>query len=293
MEIFVNGEPVSFSLEKEKSLSDIFTALSAWAAAESARITKLAVNGAELDISLSAKWGSMPLDSVETLEVSTGGAAEKTPHGLAVIRDYFEGLLAALKADNEKAVREFLQEYPYIREALETHLRDIFASAEDCLTGREKSFGCGALLSDSTAPLGPAEKAALVQYAQALNVIAQDRLHEIEDPRKEAAAVARLLTAVRPSLENVPVMLQSGKDREAMQNILAYTELALKAIRILAQREGGAEDSRIFCKEFNGILGELTNAFEVRDSVLIGDLLEYEIAPRTDRLAELLEGGSR
>jgi hypothetical protein len=119
----------------------------------------------------------------------------------------------------------------------------------------------------------------------------RDRLQEIEHPEKEAAAAARLLAAAKPALENVPVLLQTGKDREAMQCILSFTELALKAIRILAYREEGREGSREFCREFNGILNELTAAFEVRDSVLIGDLFEYEIAPRTDRLAELLAGG--
>ena len=39
-----------------------------------------------------------------------------------------------------------------------------------------------------------------------------------------------------------------------------------------------------FYKDFNSILLELTNAFGAGDSVLIGDLLEYEIAPRLDGL---------
>ena len=40
--------------------------------------------------------------------------------------------------------------------------------------------------------------------------------------------------------------------------------------------------------EFNPVLKELVAAFGTKDSVLIGDLLEYEIAPRMQRLAPLL-----
>jgi hypothetical protein len=127
-------------------------------------------------------------------------------------------------------------------------------------------------------------------YIQAARVVVQDRLAEILNPEKEAADVSRLLLAVKPILENVPVLLQSGKDREAMQSVLSYTELVLKAIRILSRKNEGQEAREAFCREFNGILNELTGAFEARDSVLIGDLFEYEIAPRTDRLAELLAG---
>ena len=41
--------------------------------------------------------------------------------------------------------------------------------------------------------------------------------------------------------------------------------------------------------EFTPVLKELVAAFGTKDSVLIGDLLEYEIAPRMQRLAPLLE----
>jgi hypothetical protein len=40
------------------------------------------------------------------------------------------------------------------------------------------------------------------------------------------------------------------------------------------------------------VLKELVSAFDTRDSVLIGDILEYEIAPRMVRIAPLLENAS-
>ena len=40
----------------------------------------------------------------------------------------------------------------------------------------------------------------------------------------------------------------------------------------------------------NEFLKELNEAFESSDSVLIGDLLEYEIAPKLEALSELLNG---
>jgi hypothetical protein len=44
--------------------------------------------------------------------------------------------------------------------------------------------------------------------------------------------------------------------------------------------------------EFTPVLRELVAAFGAKDSVLIGDLLEYEITPRMQRLAPLLEKAS-
>ena len=44
------------------------------------------------------------------------------------------------------------------------------------------------------------------------------------------------------------------------------------------------KDLRAFYNELNGFLREVTTAFEEVDSVLIGDLLEYEVGPRIDAL---------
>ena len=41
--------------------------------------------------------------------------------------------------------------------------------------------------------------------------------------------------------------------------------------------------------ELTPVLRELVAAFDAKDSVLIGDLLEYEVAPRVERLMPLLE----
>jgi hypothetical protein len=283
MKIFVNAEPVSFSLEKEETLFDIYTALCAWAREQGGIIAGLEVNGEPKDPGLCSQWGDMPLQSLQTIGVTV----REKGHELEVIRDYFEILRAALAAGNEKALRECLVEYPYIRRALEIHLRDIFS-------GSGENFRLDEALrtpKNEGEAFGQAEKQAIESYVQAVSRVVEDRFREIEQPEKEAAAVARLLATAKPALENVPVLLQTGKDREAMQCILSFTGLALKAIRILSNREKGQENSREFCREFNGILNELTAAFEIRDSVLIGDLFEYEIAPRTDRLAELLAGG--
>ena len=43
-----------------------------------------------------------------------------------------------------------------------------------------------------------------------------------------------------------------------------------------------------FCRELNAVLGELIEAFQARDSVLIGDLMEYEMAPRLQTLRAFL-----
>jgi hypothetical protein len=290
MEILLNGESVSFSLENEKTLLDIFEALSGWAGEQGARITAFEADGQSMEPSRAGEWGNMPLDGIISIAVSARTDEPGNGYELGVIQEYFDLFKKALDADDEKALREILKEYPYIRKGLEVHVKDIF-NPEGGKIFEKDSF----LLAkrDERICFTQTEKDAMKSYVEAAGVIVRDRLAEFINPEKEAANVSRLLLAAKPALENVPVLLQSGKDREAMRSILSYTELALKAIRILSRKTEGRQACKIFCNQFNGILNELTNAFEMRDSVLIGDLFEYEIAPRTDTLAELLAGGER
>ena len=49
------------------------------------------------------------------------------------------------------------------------------------------------------------------------------------------------------------------------------------------------EKLQAFYQELNGVLSELLEAFAAKDSVLIGDLMEYEIAPRLEQLRTFLQ----
>jgi hypothetical protein len=72
--------------------------------------------------------------------------------------------------------------------------------------------------------------------------------------------------------------------------VLYFIEVFNKVIRVIPELKPAgvdAEDLRIgelglaeFYGEFNGVLRDLTGAFEHKDAVLIGDLAEYEVLPR-------------
>ncbi|MCL1818591.1 MAG: hypothetical protein FWG35_06645, partial [Spirochaetaceae bacterium] len=106
MEIFVNGEPVSFSLEKENSLFEVFTALSGWADNQAVRLTGLEVDGAALEISHSADWGERPLEGIRKINIQA--AATQRVEELGIMRDYFELFAKALENDNDQTLREIL-----------------------------------------------------------------------------------------------------------------------------------------------------------------------------------------
>jgi hypothetical protein len=95
-------------------------------------------------------------------------------------------------------------------------------------------------------------------------------------------------TAVR--LEDLPLEIQTGKDSRAAETIQLFSNIAEKIFRLasLLKLEGIIADIDTIdtatyqscIDEFSAALQELIAAYEVKDAVLVGDLAEYELAPR-------------
>jgi hypothetical protein len=127
-------------------------------------------------------------------------------------------------------------------------------------------------------------------------------------------------------LEVLSLNMQMGKDREATETVYEFskvTEKLFRIIHLLPAAAGGAGDvssftgdvssltgessltgdvssltgdvssltgDLVFFEEFAGVLKEFFHVYQARDSVLAGDLAEYEVSPRLlelyDRLKE-------
>ena len=83
-----------------------------------------------------------------------------------------------------------------------------------------------------------------------------------------------------------------------MDSMVRFSELSQSLVRVVASVFTSNSDVKVdvggmplqdFYGELNSILEELLEAFEAKDSVLIGDLMEYEIAPRLEQLRAFLQ----
>ncbi len=104
-------------------------------------------------------------------------------------------------------------------------------------------------------------------------------------------AIAEQLERLRPMaarLAEVPLQLSTGRDREAMAAVCGLSDAmgALLPLVALLPREAAREE---LFRDLNAVLRDLVAALEARDTVLTGDLAEYEVAPRLEGLVALLE----
>lgn len=122
-------------------------------------------------------------------------------------------------------------------------------------------------------------------------------LGEIQEAIKAEAKEAKELSE---KIKNISVDFQSGKDKEAAALIASLADFLNTMCVTIKQtayfpdnfntlQEDDAKAIESFFSEITPILSDLQQAIESNDTVLMGDLAEYEISPRLATIAESLE----
>ncbi|MDR3193066.1 MAG: hypothetical protein LBT87_08385 [Treponema sp.] len=263
MDITINGKAADITLEEEKTLGEVLAGLDAWLQDSGYRFSGLEVDGEKVDSRSLECFFNREVAKIGVLNLSTSSWAELAAEALSDLygktekfQDCSFGERAALKQNWEQSPGGcFLSE----------HMRDLYTLADGSFAGH-----------------GPGP--------QDLRKIIQERLKELEDPRREIAASGPLVEAVAARLEDLPLDIQTGKDGRAAETVQLFSSVAGKLLRLLGllKLEGHSPEILTvdgvpifeYVGEFESILQDLAAAYEARDAVLVGDLAEYELAPR-------------
>jgi len=102
-------------------------------------------------------------------------------------------------------------------------------------------------------------------------------------------------------LEDIPLDIQTGKDNKAVTTIQRFsyvTDKLFRLVRLLTLQDDTLHKQIVdmlplddFIDEYKKTLKELVEAYEVQDAILVGDLSEYELAPRLLKLYTALTEG--
>lgn len=135
----------------------------------------------------------------------------------------------------------------------------------------------------------PIEDSTLIE----LTVISQD---DILDSFAKSKKGIDLITT---QMELVPVLLQSGKDSDVSSTIQQLANeidtfchvSTLCALFPDLYKNIKIDDKDIaeFFENFAPVLQEFEEALEAKDSVTVGDLAEYEISPRLQKISEAIQ----
>jgi hypothetical protein len=262
MEIIIDGKAADITLESEKNLGDFLTGIEQWFEGGGRRLREISVDGRDIDADSLAGCMDQNLQDIKTIAIKTICWPELAVDALIyTLEDIAAWKEASLE---EKGVLRERWKESAAAHFLEEHIRDIFTGVEKTLEGE----------------LSPEASKGLIE----------ERLREITAPYGELENMGSLVTAVAGRLENLPLDIQTGKDGQAAETIQLFSHIGEKLFRLLYMLKSGGlipENLTIdslsiqnFIEEFGVALKELTAAYEAKDAVLVGDLAEYEFAPR-------------
>ncbi|MDR1232115.1 MAG: hypothetical protein LBK61_12050 [Spirochaetaceae bacterium] len=272
MEIYIDGNVLDVTLEDEQTVGDLFVSLEKWLSDTGFRFAAFALDGKNIHASGVEEAFAANVRDVSRIEVKTASVAQLCA----------EALLDA---------SFFLRNY----------------SAADAGTGKEEivaewktSGGRSFLLKDHPALAKKIDDCFFQGTSDGAKLGGEidELLEEIKNPEAALLSMKENIYDITGRLEVLALNMQMGKDREATETVYQFSEAAEKLFRIIPLMPAVANDAayRTFFEEFTGVLKEFFAAYQAQDSVLTGDLAEYEVSPRLielyDRLIEKKESAS-
>lgn len=301
MLLYINDENVDFSLEQEKTLAEVILSLEGWLAKQKLLISTIRVNDEAYDKKKLEKSAALPIDKISELRLTACDFMEYERFELSRLAEYFTALQQAARTANQTALPALLDQ---LAERI-TALTILFPAANGGPT-TETQAEIDKLFTGTTAGMialwdAPTKTKAAKFCENLLEHISQ-RLKEYEHLDKSSENLLHeTINKLRETvlqLGEVSILLQTGKDSQAMQTIITFSEMTQLFLKIAAGYFTGRQGAAVtadgasfenYSTALNTHLKELIEAFQKKDFILIGDLCEYEIAPKITVLIDFVE----
>ena len=275
MQIFIDNDKLDFQLEKEKTLFDIIDAMRKWLSAENFIISELSVDNVQKDHSDTNLLKKQEIGTVSEINISTISLHELKLSQLNAIQEFFILVLKNIESGNSESLIKLLDDYSSIKPFLKSNIDRVYESNNGFIEN----------ILENKAEIGDHLEELRI-FSENILIIAETRKNEIITPEKELEQLKNSFEKTAEDAGNVSILLQTGKDREAMETVIEFVEFLKKFSRILGildiKKSIPVKKEEI--SEFNSMLKELCSAIENSDSVLVGDLLEYEIIPVVENI---------
>jgi len=274
MEIRINGKPADITLESEKKVGDVLAGIEDWLEGSLFFISGLELDGKIYGSNSLESVFDMPLEGISSINVKTSAWAELLLEALLDLKTDLEFFDTLDTAGRNKSRQRWEKTSSAL--FLKSNAPELYDLVIKAMEGNFPVSGTVSLVSE--------------------------RIREIEDPSRELACSQVLIAETAKRLEELPLDIQTGKDGRAAETISVFSTLAEKIVRLifLYKHYGIAFDKievpvpdgninlKDYIVEFSTALKELACAYENNDTVLVGDLAEYELSGRLLNLSKIL-----
>jgi len=268
MDIKINDMALDISLENENTLGEVLAGLEQWLSNSGHRISELKIDGQAVTSSMLEEAFKKDVKAIKSIDIYTNVIAELSAASLLnLIEDIKE--FEALSFEDKSKYCEKWQETA-TAQFISAELPDLYAFCRNVFNNGDVT-------------------------PQTLLSITEEIQREVNDPKNELIKLEPILNEICVRLTDLPLDIQTGKDAHAAQTIQLFSAVTEKIFRIIKQLNTQGylspdvpqtDDKSLteLMSYFGNILKELLDAYEKNDSVLVGDLTEYEASPKIKEL---------
>jgi hypothetical protein len=267
MKIRINGVDADIQLEQEKTVGEILAGLDSWVAGTGHCLSGLSIDGETIKAGSIETVFSRNIDTIHIIDIHTNSTLELFAESLVCILQDIDTFEAAAFEERSSLIAHW-NESPAAKLLAEQD-PGLFNWAVKTFSGEGSGL-------------------------QVFRLLIEERLRELQNPAGEMSKTGPLVADICGRLEELPLDTQTGKDARAAETMSVFSSIAEKVFRVfnILKAEGllaehiTVEDMPIaaYITEFSAALRELLAAYEQHDTVLVGDLAEYEMAPRLRKL---------
>ena len=270
MDICINGQPADITLDSERTMGELLSGIEDWLRSSGYRLKGLEIDGESITSNAVPEVFNRDLQGIHAVNIRVCPQTELILDALQDARGCLEAYTAASPSEKRRIQEDW--QTSAAASFLRVENPELFKLINSGLTGRKTETGPS---------YGP-EPGALT--------VVDERIRELKDPREEYARMEHAVGEIIERLEELPLDIQTGKDKRAAETVSLFSGITEKIFRLFFLLQSNLEgiDAIVidsipvytFLEEFCAALKELLAAYESKDVVLVGDLAEYELAPR-------------
>jgi hypothetical protein len=275
MEITINGHAADIALDNEKTVGEIMAGLEQWLANTGQRLSGFSINNTPVASSSFEEIFKKDIASVKVLDIKTISLSELFLESLLNLHTDIEEF-ENMKFDEKQKFLSIWKERPQALFSLD-QMPDLYNIFVNLFSGGD------------------------INKTIVFSVI-EERLREVNEPLQELSNLRTLMDETCTKLTDLALDIQTGKDAQAAKTIQVFSGLSEKMLRIvkqldiqgiLSQEKGEKDAFSVIINEFGKIIKELLEAYEKHDTVLVGDIAEYEASPKLRELYSAIINNSR
>ena len=318
MELYLNGELISFELEEEKNCYEIVLAIGEYCSNHEPQqfLTNIFIDGVEYSFADENGLKNIALDKINKIEFETKGVFGISLLSIEQIEKYLQLLKAIINNQkHEESFEKIKDSMSWMKEGV-NQIVNIFSNKKNELSKeREVFIEEYEKLYSIIKVINPKKFEISVENARLCNLsleIMQKKLKIIRQWLNESFdfldkdrilnninIVLKDIEDIIPRLSNIPLLFQTGEDVEAMNVVQKLATILEQSINIFVVFK---ENSRlhldkftvkevsfeVFFETLTDHLRDLMSAIENKDSIMMGDLLEYEFIPNVEEIKNIL-----